>query len=116
MACLFKLCNKLFHLEANYILLNCDLICAYIVLCVSVVSLNFRTELEESQQKLAELKEETSQVTDTEMTPLLDELATLQQTCVLRGDYELKQARQDYFMSKQDKVQNYYSMFHYTDI
>ncbi|XP_062514906.1 HAUS augmin-like complex subunit 3 isoform X2 [Corticium candelabrum] len=63
-----------------------------------------RTELEESQQKLAELKEETSQVTDTEMTPLLDELATLQQTCVLRGDYELKQARQDYFMSKQDKV------------
>lgn len=50
------------------------------------------------------MKEETSHVTDTDLPPLLDELAALQATPVLRGDYQLKLARQNYFTSKQDKV------------
>jgi HAUS augmin-like complex subunit 3 len=43
---------------------------------------------------------------DTDLPPLLDELAVLQATPVLRGDYQLKLARQNYFTSKQDKVVN----------
>jgi hypothetical protein len=64
-------------------------------------------ELKESQQKLAELQRETSHVMDTDLPPLLDELAVLQATPVLRGDYQLKLARQNYFTSKQDKVIHY---------
>ena len=79
-----------------------------VVVCIVCSSFQFtvdcRRELKESQQKLAELKEETSHVMDTELPSLLDELAALQATPVLRGDYQLKLARQNYFTSKQDKV------------
>jgi len=39
-----------------------------------------------------------------EIRPLLDDLQGLHGTKVLRGNYDLKIARQDYFLSKQTEV------------
>lgn len=40
------------------------------------------------------------------LSPLVEELGKLQVNKILRGDYDLKIARQDYFISKQDQVVN----------
>lgn len=47
---------------------------------------------------------ELGELTKSEIPELLRELAALQSTTVLTGDYCLKLARQDYFTSNQDQV------------
>ena len=42
---------------------------------------------------------------ETQVPDLLQDMATLQISKVLEGDYDLKIARQNYFTPKQDKVQ-----------
>ena len=50
------------------------------------------------------MQERTVEVTSTRLSPLVQELGKLQANKILRGDYDLKIARQDYFISKQDQV------------
>ncbi len=43
-------------------------------------------------------------VFEEELTPLIEEMSELQSAKVLSGNFDLKIARQNYFMSKQDTV------------
>ena len=47
---------------------------------------------------------EIGELTEKALPGLVQELGELQATSILKGDYELKIARQDYFTSKQDQV------------
>lgn len=51
-------------------------------------------------------KKKLVQTYEHELFPLLNELQQLQSTNVLKGNYDLKIARQDYFLSKQNEVIN----------
>ena len=57
-----------------------------------------------SQERLAELRSQIQELGETQVPDLLRDMASLQVSRVLHGDYDLKIARQDYFTSKQDKV------------
>ena len=54
---------------------------------------------------MAELRAQIQELGETQVPDLLQDMATLQISKVLHGDYDLKIARQNYFTSKQDKVQ-----------
>ena len=61
-------------------------------------------QLVESQRRTEGLRARMQELGHTQLTSLLQDMAALQVTRVLHGDYDLKIARQDYFTSKQDKV------------
>ena len=63
-----------------------------------------RQQLSEKQQSVEGLRARVQELGQTELTTLLQDMAALQITRVLHGDYDLKIARQDYFTSKQDEV------------
>lgn len=76
-----------------------------------------RDHLNETQASLADVKDEIQKLTDKTLPSILQELAELQATKILKGDYDLKIARQDYFTSKQDQVlYTIYCTIYYTDI
>ena len=56
------------------------------------------------QKALAQVKMEIGRLSEQELPGLVMELGELQATGILKGDYDLKIARQDYFTSKQDQV------------
>ncbi|XP_032221331.1 HAUS augmin-like complex subunit 3 isoform X2 [Nematostella vectensis] len=64
------------------------------------------SHLNDGQSFLARIQAQVSQLNDQIMSDVIQELAHLQATKILRGDYHLKIARQDYFTSKQDQVIN----------
>ena len=57
-----------------------------------------------SKERLSELRSQIQELGETQVPDLLRDVAALQVSRVLHGDYDLKIARQDYFTSKQDKV------------
>ncbi|KAJ7350150.1 spindle assembly [Desmophyllum pertusum] len=61
-------------------------------------------KLLEVQKALSQVKMEIGELTEKALPGLVQELGELQATSILKGDYELKIARQDYFTSKQDQV------------
>jgi len=61
-------------------------------------------KLLEVQKALSQVKMEIGELTEQVLPGLVQELGELQATSILKGDYELKIARQDYFTSKQDQV------------
>ena len=61
-------------------------------------------KLLETQKALSQVKMEMGELTEKALPGLVQELGELQATSILKGDYELKIARQDYFTSKQDQV------------
>lgn len=61
-------------------------------------------KLHETQKALSQVKMEIGELTEKALPGLVQELGELQATRILKGDYELKIARQDYFTSKQDQV------------
>ena len=61
-------------------------------------------KLLETQKPLSQVKMEMGELTEKALPGLVQELGELQATSILKGDYELKIARQDYFTSKQDQV------------
>lgn len=63
-----------------------------------------RQQFAERQQKIDRLRRRVQELGQTQLTALLQDMAALQVTRVLHGDYDLKLARQDYFTSKQDEV------------
>ncbi|CAB3984805.1 HAUS augmin-like complex subunit 3 [Paramuricea clavata] len=65
-----------------------------------------RQLLHEVQHGLIQTRDRTAELTSRYLSPLVQELGKLQANKILRGDYDLKIARQDYFVSKQDKVIN----------
>lgn len=64
----------------------------------------YRQNIKEKQTRLVELHTQTNQLAQHQLPGLIQEMATLEVSTVLHGDYNLKIARQDYFTSKQDKV------------
>ena len=58
----------------------------------------------EKQQVVEGLRARVQELGQTRLMALLQDMAALQVTRVLHGDYDLKIARQDYFTSKQDEV------------
>lgn len=62
--------------------------------------------IQETEHALLQMQERTAEVTSNHLSPLVQELGKLQANKILRGDYDLKIARQDYFISKQDQVIN----------
>ena len=63
-----------------------------------------RQQIAEGQHRIDALRARVQDLGRTQLTSLLQDMAALQVTRVLHGDYDLKIARQDYFTSKQDKV------------
>ena len=61
-------------------------------------------KLLEVQKALSQVKMEIGELSEQVLPGLVQELGELQATSILKGDYELKIARQDYFTSKQDQV------------
>ena len=61
-------------------------------------------KLLEVQKALSLVKMEIGELSEQVLPGLVQELGELQATSILKGDYELKIARQDYFTSKQDQV------------
>ena len=72
--------------------------------------LAYRQHVLEREVRLAELQSETSQLAAQQLPGLIQDMAALQLSTVLRGDYSLKIARQDYFTSKQDKVADTFTL------
>ncbi|XP_050403167.2 HAUS augmin-like complex subunit 3 [Patella vulgata] len=62
------------------------------------------TQLQETQSSLQTVRRDLSTLLEGDLPLLVKELAPLQGTHILTGDYNLKLARQDYFTSNQDKV------------
>lgn len=65
---------------------------------------SLRRQVTERQQKVSELQAMLEGSSQDRLTALLQEMAALQVTRVLHGDYDLKIVRQDSFISKQDQV------------
>ena len=63
-----------------------------------------RVKLDDLQREYTSKTSELERLFDENLSNLLSELGELQAAKVLRGNYDLKIARQDYFTSKQDKV------------
>lgn len=63
-----------------------------------------RQHIRDKQVCLAELQSQTNDLVQEQLPGLIQDMAALQVSTVLHGDYSLKLARQDYFTSKQDKV------------
>ena len=63
-----------------------------------------RQQSAERQRRIEQLRGKVQELGREQLTSLLQDMAALQVTRVLHGDYDLKLARQDYFTSKQDKV------------
>ena len=63
-----------------------------------------RQHVGEKQAEFASLRSQTSVLATRELPGLIQDMATLEISTVLHGDYNLKMARQDYFTSKQDTV------------
>ena len=61
-------------------------------------------KLLEVQKALSQVKMEIGELSEQVLPGLVQELGELQATSILKGDYKLKIARQDYFTSKQDQV------------
>ncbi|ELU04551.1 hypothetical protein CAPTEDRAFT_225812 [Capitella teleta] len=61
-------------------------------------------QLQDVQMNLHHYQQEFSNLSQVQLPALLKDSANLQVTKILRGDYDLKITRQDYFTSKQDKV------------
>jgi hypothetical protein len=60
--------------------------------------------LQEAQNRLLDCQRKFNELTESHLPTLLKDSANLQVTKILSGDYDLKIARQDYFISKQDQV------------
>ena len=76
----------------------------YLLECITVIFLLISAKLLETQKALSQVKMEMGELTEKALPGLVQELGELQATSILKGDYELKIARQDYFTSKQDQV------------
>ena len=63
-----------------------------------------RQQSAETQRRIDALRARVQELGRTRLTSLLQDMAALQVSRVLHGDYDLKIARQDYYTSKQDKV------------
>ena len=63
-----------------------------------------RQHIGERQAQLSHLQAETSRLARQQLPDLIHDMATLEISTILHGDYSLKMARQDYFTSKQDTV------------
>ena len=63
-----------------------------------------RHQIQVKQAEVAELRSQIHDLGLSQLPGLLQDMATLQVTKVLHGDYNLKIARQDYYTSKQDQV------------
>jgi HAUS augmin-like complex subunit 3 len=66
-----------------------------------------RQHIGERQAQLSHLQSETSRLARQQLPDLIHDMATLEISTILHGDYSLKMARQDYFTSKQDTVISY---------
>jgi len=65
---------------------------------------SLRHQVAERQQRVSELQAMMESCGEERLRPLLQEMAALQVTRVLHGDYNLKIARQDAIIHKQDQV------------
>ena len=61
--------------------------------------------------KIAQMKEEIDSFGESRLPTLLRDTTALQISKVILGDYDLKLARQAYFISKQDIVCNFFVCF-----
>ncbi|XP_035699527.1 HAUS augmin-like complex subunit 3 [Branchiostoma floridae] len=61
-------------------------------------------QLQETQAVLSAVQRESAVLSEGEVPRLIQANAELQATRILQGDYDLKIARQDYFISKQEEV------------
>ena len=61
-------------------------------------------KLEDAKSSLSLVRRDVAHLAEDQLPALLRDSASLQVTRVLRGDYNLKIARQDYFTANQDKV------------
>ena len=71
---------------------------------ITIYFVSISAKLHETQKALSQVKMEMGKLTEKALPGLVQELGELQATSILKGDYELKIARQDYFTSKQDQV------------
>ena len=63
-----------------------------------------RQHIGERRGQLSHLQSETCHLARQQLPNLIHDVATLEISTILHGDYSLKMARQDYFTSKQDTV------------
>jgi len=61
-------------------------------------------KLKTAQTNLTATERDASFLTDTQIPSLIRDVASLQAVQVLRGDYDLKITRQDYFTGNQNQV------------
>ncbi|CAI8026237.1 HAUS augmin-like complex subunit 3 [Geodia barretti] len=66
-----------------------------------------RQHIGERRGQLSHLQSETCHLARQQLPNLIHDVATLEISTILHGDYSLKMARQDYFTSKQDTVISY---------
>lgn len=67
-------------------------------------SIVYRRCIGEKEKELSQLQSQTGHLATQQLPGLIQDMATLQVSTILHGDYDLKIARQDYFTSKQEKV------------
>lgn len=62
-------------------------------------------QLRDAHAQLSATRREVDELTQTELPSLVRDSAAHQLTRILRGDYDLKISRQDYFLRNQDQVE-----------
>ena len=65
---------------------------------------HYSNKLQDAQNALSIVRRDLDHLGEEEVPVLIKDSAALQVTKILRGDYNLKIARQDYFTSNQDRV------------
>ena len=110
------MCKQIFHVivagvikhqskPLDSLFCSASIVLFYVHACMySVSSPVSRQYIRDKQTVLSQLQSQTSQLAQEQLPGLIQEMAALQVSTVLHGDYSLKIARQDYFTSKQDKV------------
>ena len=65
---------------------------------------SFSSKIANLQSKCEEKSQHLQKIFETELAPLVEEMSEMQTAKILSGNYDLKIARQDYFISKQEEV------------
>ena len=80
----------------------------FLILSIYLISTRHvcRKKLSDTDRQVSRLSADKSALLEVQVPALIDQCATNQSVRVLQGDYDLKIARQDYFIANQVKVNN----------
>ena len=88
----------------------CSVLKIFCIYSQLVVAPLFSAQISDLQIKCEDKSRYLQKILENELSPLIEEMSELQTAKVLSGNFDLKIARQDYFISKQEEVRIYFHL------